>query len=92
MYYNVIQMLGLYYERSNCLMGNISSREAKMNKESKLLNTCTRLNSVVGVLYNCGTSPSQVPVWKREHEITAEITSLLLTKVSGSQELRLLGW
>ena len=84
MHYNVIRMLGLYYERSNCLMGNISSREAKMNKESKLLNTCTRLNSVVRVLYNCGTRPSQVPVWTREHEVTAEITWLLLTKISGS--------
>ena len=63
-----------------------------------MFNACTiiRLDSVVRVLNgkficNCGTLPSQVPVWKVEHESTAEINSLLLTEISGSEELRLLG-
>ena len=73
---------------ANCLLGKISSCEAKMNLESKLLNACTRVDSVVGMSngksYNCGTLPSQVPVWKMEQESKAEINSLLLTEISGS--------
>ena len=59
----------------NCLMRKISSCEAKVNYESKLLNAYTRLGSVVGAsnrkYYNCGTLPSRVPVWKIEHGSTA---------------------
>ena len=70
---------------ANFLMGRSVLVEAKMNKESKLLNACTRLDNIMGVLnsesYNCGTLPSQIPVWKTEHEITAEINSLLLTEI-----------
>ena len=35
---------------ANCLMRKISFCEAKVNKKGKLLNTCTLLDSVVGVL------------------------------------------
>ena len=62
----MIQMLGYTLSAANCLMGNIGSFEAKMNYERKLLNACTRLDSVVGVLnvesYNYGTLLSQVPI------------------------------
>ena len=53
-----------------------------------LLNACTRLDSVErlsnGKSYNCSTLPSQVSVWKMEHESTAKLNSLLLTEISGS--------
>ena len=46
------------------------------------MNSCTRLDSVVGVSniksYSCDTLPSQVPVRKMEHESTVETSSLLL--------------
>ena len=35
---------------ANFLMGRSVLVEAKMNKESKLLNACTRLDNIVGVL------------------------------------------
>ena len=42
-------MLGYTMSAANCLMGEISSCEAKMNMERKLLNACSKLDSVVGV-------------------------------------------
>ena len=45
-----------------------------------------------GKSYNYGTIPSQAPVRQMEHESTAEIYSLLLSKISRSWEVRLLGW
>ena len=89
-------MLSYTVSVANCLMGNIDSCEAIMNSESKLLNVCTRLDSVVGALnvesYSYGTLLSQVPIWKMEHESTTEIDSLLLTEISGHGEVQLLGW
>ena len=59
------------------------------------MNTCTRLDSVVGVLnvdsYYHDTLPSQVPIWKMEHESTAEMNSLLLAEISGPLGTSIIG-
>ena len=34
--------------------------------------------------YNYGNLPSQVPMWKMEHESKVELSSLFLTEISGS--------
>ena len=41
--------------------------------------------------YNYGTLPSQIPIWKMEHESTAEINSLLLTEISESWRTSVIG-
>ena len=88
-------MLGYTVGAANCLMGNIGSCEAKINQNSKLLNACARLDSVVGVLnvesYNYGSLPNQVPIWKMEHESTAETKSFLSTEISGSWRALVIG-
>ena len=53
-----------------------------------MLNACPGFDSVVGLSngksHNCGTLPSQEPVWTMEHESKAEINSLLLMEILGS--------
>ena len=66
-----------------------------MNWESTLLNACTRLDSVVGVLnvksYNYGTLPTQVPIRKTGHESIMKINLLVVTEISGSWRTSVIG-
>ena len=41
-------MLGYTMSAANCLLGNMSSFEAKRDSESKLLSSCIRVDSVSG--------------------------------------------
>ena len=63
---------------------------ARIRIETTFLDkTVTRLwllaNGLLNVeSYSYGTLPSQVPIREMEHESTVEISSLLLTEISGS--------